>query len=66
MRTLLMIVGVLAFLMGLVWIGQGLGYVTWHPAGMAPSFMVGDMHWTYYGAALAAVGLIVIMLARRR
>jgi hypothetical protein len=66
MRTILMIVGVLAFLMGLVWIGQGLGYLTWHPAGMQASFMVGDMHWTYYGAGLAAVGLVIILMARRR
>lgn len=66
MRTVLMIVGVLAFLMGLVWIGQGLGYITYTPAGMHPSFMIGDMHWTYYGAGLAAVGLLIILVSRRR
>jgi hypothetical protein len=65
MKTLLLIVGVVALLAGLVWVGQGLGYITWHPAGMAPSFMVGDMHWTYYGAALAVLGLFVIAWSRR-
>lgn len=33
---------------------------------MKPSFMIGDMHWTYYGAALAVFGLLVIMYGRRR
>jgi hypothetical protein len=66
MRIVLMIVGVIAFLLGLVWIGQGLGYLTWTPAGMHPSFMIGDMHWTYYGCGLAVLGLIIILYARRR
>ncbi|HEY2067971.1 MAG TPA: hypothetical protein VGG48_00330 [Rhizomicrobium sp.] len=66
MRTLLMIVGFLAFVAGLIWIGQGLGYITWHPSFMKPSFMVGDMHWTYYGAGLSALGLVIILFARRR
>jgi hypothetical protein len=66
MRTILMILGVLAFLLGLVWIGQGLGYLTWTPSGMHPSFMIGDMHWTYYGAGLSAIGLLIILFARRR
>jgi hypothetical protein len=65
MKTLLLIVGVLAVLAGLMWVGQGLGFITWHPAGSAPSFMVGDMHWTYYGAALAVLGLFVIVWSRR-
>lgn len=66
MRTILMIVGVLAFLAGLVWMGQGLGYITYTPPGMHPSFMIGDMHWVYYGAATAAVGLVIILFSRRR
>jgi hypothetical protein len=65
MKTVLLIVGILALAAGLVWVGQGLGYITWHPAGMQPSFMVGDMHWTYYGAGLAVLGLLVIAWSRR-
>ena len=65
MRTVLTIIGVLAILMGLIWVGQGLGYLTYTPAGMKPSFMIGDMHWTYYGAGLAAVGLLLVMMSRR-
>ncbi|WP_309661020.1 hypothetical protein [Sphingomonas sp.] len=29
MKTILLITGVLAVLMGLLWIGQGLGYIHW-------------------------------------
>ena len=65
MRTVLTIVGVLAFLLGLIWVGQGLGYLTYTPPHMHPSFMIGNMHWTYYGAGLAVVGLLVIMFSRR-
>jgi hypothetical protein len=61
-----MLVGILAFLAGLVWIGQGLGYLTWTPSGMKPSFMIGDMTWTWIGAVLALVGLILIFRARGR
>ncbi len=65
MRTVLMIVGVLVLAMGLIWVGQGLGYLTWTPAHMKPSFMIGDMHWTYYGAGAAVVGLLMIVFSRR-
>jgi len=65
MRTVLLIIGLLALLMGLVWVGQGMGYLTYTPAGMKPSFMIGDMHWTYYGAALAVVGLVLVISSRR-
>jgi hypothetical protein len=65
MKTILMIVGVLALAIGLIWIGQGLGYITWHPANMPPSFMVGKIVWTYYGAGLAVLGVIVIAWSRR-
>ena len=65
-RTLLLLVGVLAILMGLVWVGQGLGYLTYTPPGMKPSFMIGDTHWTYYGAGLAVFGLILAQFSRRK
>ena len=66
MKIVLMIVGIVALLVGLLWVGQGMGYITWHPAGMQPSVMVGDMGWTYKGVALAVVGILIIMWARRR
>ena len=60
-RMVISIVGVLAVLMGLLWIGQGLGLIMWP----ASSFMLADRQWAYNGAILAAVGLLVIVLVRR-
>ena len=50
------IAGILALLLGLLWIGQGTGIVAWPQS----SFMINQIQWAYYGAALAAVGLILI------
>jgi hypothetical protein len=61
MRITLLILGVLALLMGLLWIGQGTGYVNWPQS----SFMIQQIQWAYYGAALAVVGLILIWRGRR-
>jgi len=60
-KTLLIIIGVLATLMGLLWIGQGTGVVRWP----ASSFMIDMSEWTIKGAGLAVVGLLLILLARR-
>jgi hypothetical protein len=49
------IVGILAVLIGLLWIGQGTGIINWPQS----SFMISQIQWAYYGAALAVVGLIV-------
>ena len=61
MRTLLLILGVVALLIGLLWIGQGTGTINWPQS----SFMIRQMQWAYYGAALAVVGLILIWRGRR-
>jgi hypothetical protein len=61
MRTALLTVGILALLIGLLWIGQGSGLVAWPQS----SFMISQMQWTWYGAALALVGLILTWRARR-
>ena len=60
-RTLVTIVGVLAVLMGLLWVGQGLGLIMWP----ADSFMLQQREWVYKGAILAAVGLLAVVLVRR-
>lgn len=62
MKTILLIVGVIAVLMGLLWIGQGLGYIHWP----ASSFMLDQRPWALRGAVLAAVGIVLIVLSRRR
>ena len=61
MKTILTIAGVLAVLMGLLWIGQGLGYIHWP----ASSFMLDQRPWAVRGAILAAVGLGLLVYARR-
>ena len=60
-RPLLLLVGVLALAAGLLFTGQGLGYVRWP----AESFMIGQTNWVYYGGAIAILGLLFIMVARR-
>ena len=60
-RPVLIAVGVLMTLMGLLWIGQGLGYVHWPQS----SFMLDQRPWADRGAALAVAGLLLILVARR-
>ena len=52
MRRGIAVVGVLILLVGLVWVGQGLGYIK-------GSFMTGDMKWFWIGLAVVIAGLLV-------
>jgi len=61
MRQLLLILGLLALAIGLLWIGQGLGVINWPSS----SFMIKQIQWAGYGAALAALGLILIWQSKR-
>ena len=61
MRRALTIAGVLLALMGMLWIGQGLGYIHWP----ASSFMLDQRRWADYGAGVAVLGLVLILAARR-
>jgi hypothetical protein len=60
-RVLMLIIGVLALLMGLLWIGQGTGLVHWP----ASSFMINEMAWAWRGCVLAVGGLLMIVFGRR-
>jgi len=60
-RPVLLSVGVLMALMGMLWIGQGLGYVHWPES----SFMLDQRPWADRGVALAVAGLLLILVARR-
>ena len=51
MRRLLLIVGFLALAGGLLWIGQGTGVIKWP----SESFMINQIQWAGYGAALAGL-----------
>jgi uncharacterized membrane protein len=61
MRRLLLIVGLMALAIGLLWIGQGTGVVAWPKS----SFMINQIAWAGYGAAASAVGLILIWQSQR-
>lgn len=62
MRMLLTALGVLMVLMGLLWVGQGMGWIRWP----ADSFMIGVSDWTWRGALMALGGLLLIWAGRRR
>lgn len=59
MRTVSTIVGVLAILLGCVWILQGINI-------LPGSFMTGDLKWAIFGAILAAAGIAGVIWGRRR
>ena len=61
MRRSLLIVGLVALAVGLLWIGQGTGIVAWPQT----SFMINQIQWAGYGALLAGLGLILIWQATR-
>jgi hypothetical protein len=61
MRTALLTLGILALFIGLLWIGQGTGIVAWPQS----SFMISQIQWAWYGAALAVVGVVLIWRGRR-
>jgi hypothetical protein len=61
MKTLLTIAGIVVLAMGLLWMGQGSGYIPWP----ASSFMISQIQWIYYGGAAAVAGLLLIVFARR-
>lgn len=61
LRSVLTVVGAVLALLGLLWIGQGLGYIHWP----ASSFMLDQRPWADRGAAVAVLGLALILAARR-
>ncbi|MFL9498562.1 hypothetical protein ACJMQP_00745 [Rhodopseudomonas palustris] len=61
MRTLFLVIGVIALLVGLVWTGQGAGLIQWP----AQSFMINQSQWMWYGASTAFGGLLLIFISRK-
>ena len=51
MRIVSSLIGIAMILMGIVWMLQGLNLA------FRRGFMVGDYHWTIYGAILAVIGI---------
>jgi hypothetical protein len=63
MRIVSSLLGLLLVAMGCVWMMQGLNV---GPAAILQGFMVNDIHWTYYGAILALVGVAQIVWSNTR
>lgn len=61
MKNVFTVIGVLIALAGLVWAAQGAG---WFPYPRT-SFMIDNSRWIWIGLATAAVGVIIVVLARR-
>jgi hypothetical protein len=61
MRKLLLVLGFIALGIGLLWTGQGTGVIKWPES----SFMISQIQWAGYGAALGALGLILIWQSKR-
>jgi hypothetical protein len=62
MKAVLLVLGIFAVLMGLLWVGQGTGLVNWP----ASSFMIDQRPWVTRGAVLSLVGIVLIAVSRRR
>jgi hypothetical protein len=62
MKRIVIVVGVLAVLIGLVWMGQGSGLFPYP----ASSFMIDQSPWIVYGAAAVVAGIALIFAAWRR
>jgi hypothetical protein len=60
MHALLRAIGVLALLAGLAFIGQGSRFFGYP----ADGFIINQSQLVYYGAALAVVGLLLIIFSR--
>jgi hypothetical protein len=62
MKSVLLVMGVTAMLMGLLWIGQGTGLIHWP----ASSFMIDQRPWVMRGGILAVVGLVLVLVVTSR
>jgi hypothetical protein len=60
MRIVSTLIGVAMVLMGAVWMLQGLNLA------FRVGFMVGNYHWTIYGAILAFVGVAQVVWSNTR
>jgi hypothetical protein len=63
MRIVNSLLGAVMIAMGAIWMMQGLNV---GPAAILRGFMVNDIHWTYYGAILAIVGVAQIVWTNSR
>jgi hypothetical protein len=60
MRIVSTLIGILMILAGTVWMLQGMNLA------FRVGFMVGDYHWTIYGAILALIGIGEVVWSNTR
>lgn len=58
MRAIIRIIGILALLLGIWWILQGIGLA---PVG----FMANQMPWAYRGMGLVVTGAVLLLFSRQ-
>lgn len=61
MKMLLLLVGIVVCAAGILFVGQGLGYINWP----ASSFMIRETKWVYYGGGIAVFGILLVVIALR-
>ena len=59
MRPTRLVLAAVFALVGIVWLGQGLGFIP-------GSFMTGNLFWAAVGAVLLAGAVLVVVMERRR
>jgi len=61
MKSLILVAGIILIALGLLFVGQGSGFIEWPSS----SFMIRQTEWIYYGLAIVAVGALVIAFTWR-
>ncbi len=61
MNPVMLLIGLLLTAAGLLFVGQGSGLIAWP----ASSFMIRRTKWIYYGGAIAAAGVLLVVFALR-
>lgn len=62
MKAAIIALGAVLELVGLLWIGQGLGVVRWPRS----SFMIDQTQWVAFGIAMLAVGVFLMWRGLKR